>query len=134
LIGLQVPGFIDQYAKRIDTIAETGRLKGDTEDAQWLRMERELAALKTDVWHRVAHIAVSGDREVIVQTWNGYEPVVVLSRDALLVGGAGAALCWVLFEMLMLSLRISRVGGATKSHINTNKRREDFIKKYVTKK
>lgn len=68
------------------------------------RLSADQAALAGPLYRRLWHVAVSGDRPLLKETWDRYAPVFLLDRDALLVGGIFAfGICLVLELLLALA-------------------------------
>jgi Protein of unknown function (DUF2937) len=70
-----------------------------------LRFEAEMAALKTSLPFRIAHILLSGDREMMDETLAQYSYTVPLNQDALVVGAAVAAAVLLALELLLAAAR-----------------------------
>jgi len=172
LAGLQAPGFVDQYAKRIDAHAIEAResfkgfqkiadlqFGGDVEaliakhsvdndetfraEAKPIkngferlqRFERESSIMRNiDIWQRVKHLVLAGDRETITETYKNFSPVIVLDKQSAICGISVAAGLYLLFVIVFLfGAQPGRKKG-NKSEISTNARREAFQKKYFGKK
>jgi hypothetical protein len=171
LAGLQVPGFVDQYGKRIDAHAIEAReqfkgfqliadaqFSGDVEEMiakheassdetfhaeakpikngyeRIVRFEREASLLIGDLAQRLKHIVLAGDRETILETVKNFTAVIVLDPQSLLCGGIAAGGLYLAFLILFLLCGTLGTKHVSKSKLNTNARREEFLKKYCGKK
>lgn len=159
VVGIQVPNFIDQYAKRVDAhfqeasshlqgyqkIAdlnhggdisrliekhanstdatfrdETGVIQNLLANQQ--RFQREKIAMSQGWWHRIVHLALEGDRQILGQTYQQYAPGVPLTLEAVAAGFGVALLFCVGLELLAGLLSwIFSLGGRNRAmmHVRT---------------
>ena len=69
------------------------------------RFEADLAAMQASLPVQIYHIALHGDRELILETLQQYTYSVPLTQDALLAGAAAVAILLALTELLLALAR-----------------------------
>ncbi|HEX7381018.1 MAG TPA: DUF2937 family protein [Nevskiaceae bacterium] len=69
------------------------------------RLSADKAALAGPLYRRLWHVAVSGDRTLLKETWDRYAPVFLLDRGALLVGVIFAFGVCLILELLLALAR-----------------------------
>jgi len=116
LVGVQVPGFIDAYAKHVEArrleaeqglhgFQDTARrfFSGDLDAARARLLEREWQAMQRPWYARAIHVLLGAERSLREQVWSSYRFQVLLAPEAIAWGLSCALLLAWLVESLLLA-------------------------------